>query len=169
MDWKGHKESLEFEALVTNYLNDVRKLIYSYVKNYQTMEDLTQEVYLTVFQHIDSFRGESSIKTWLFKIAINKCKDYLKSWQYRRIVLTDYFQEGSREKSTESTIMDNMRNEELAKLVMELPLKYREIITLYYYHNLNIHEISDLLNINVHTVKTRLARGRDQIKRRLDF
>jgi RNA polymerase sigma-70 factor, ECF subfamily len=158
-----------FETFVMEYINDVRKLIYSYVKSHQTMEDLTQEVFISALQGYESFRGDSSIKTWLFKIAINKSKDYLKSWHYRRITLTNYFQDQLQEKTTENQFMTNQRNWELARVIMSLPLKYRETIILYYYHELTINEVSELLNINVNTAKTRLIRGRDLIKRRFDI
>lgn len=158
-----------FESIVHEYLNEVRKLVYSYVKNYHTMEEITQEVFLTAFQKIEEFRGDSSLKTWLFTIAINKSKDYLKSWHYRYMSFNQFFQNKGSAKSVETEIISMQRNHELAKAIMELPVKYREIIILYYYHDLDSNEISNLLNTNVSTIRTRLTRGRELLKRRFDI
>ncbi|WP_180953466.1 sigma-70 family RNA polymerase sigma factor [Bacillus sp. T33-2] len=106
---REHPESVEFETIVANYINDVRKLIFSYVKNHQTMEDLTQEVFLSVYNNFQSFRGESSFKTWLFKIAVNRTKDYLKSWHCRYTTLTNYFQDKELGKTTENQLVDSLR------------------------------------------------------------
>ncbi|MFE8694747.1 sigma-70 family RNA polymerase sigma factor [Cytobacillus sp. FJAT-53684] len=158
-----------FETIVNDYLNEIRKLVYSYVKNHHTMEEITQEVFLTAYQKLDQFRGDSSIKTWLFQIAINKSKDYLKSWHYRYMSMNQFFQERGTVKSVEAELIDKQRNQELAEAIMSLPVKYREIIILYYYYDLDSNEISNLLNMNVSTVRTRLTRGRDLIKRRFDI
>lgn len=133
------------------------------------MEEITQEVFLTAFQKIEGFRGDSSLKTWLFTIAINKSKNYLKSWHYRYMSFNQFFQNKGSVKSVETEIISMQRNRELAKAIMELPVKYREIIILYYYHDLDSNEISNLLNTNVSTVRTRLTRGRELLKRRFDI
>lgn len=170
MDGKPDKVSFQdlgdFESLVLAYLNDIRKLIYSYVKHAETVDDLAQEVFLSAYQGYRGFRGESSAKTWLFKIAINKCKDHLKSWHHRHMVLTEFFQEKSSGKTAETEALGGIEKQHLASVILALPLKYREIIILYYYHDLSLPEICGLLNMNANTVKTRLVRGRELIKRR---
>ncbi len=133
------------------------------------MEEITQDVFLTVFQKLEEFKGDSSLKTWLYSIAINKSKDYLKSWHYRYMSFNQFFQDRGSDKSIETEIIAMQRNFELSKTIMTLPVKYREIIILYYYHDLNSKEISTLLSINVSTVRTRLTRGRELIKRRFDL
>lgn len=161
--------SNEFEKIVETYVNDVRKIVFSYVKNHHTMEDITQEVFLSAYHNMNKFRGESSMRTWLLKIAINKSKDYLKSWHHRKIQVTNWFKDKPGIHTVEKTILQNTRDEELAGKIMELPIKYREVIILYYYQDLDTNDIARLLNLNVNTVKTRLIRSRDLIKRRFDF
>jgi RNA polymerase sigma-70 factor, ECF subfamily len=160
----------EFNKIVETYVNDIRKIVFSYVKNHHTMEDITQEVFITAYNNLDKFRGESSVRTWLLRIAVNKSKDFLKSWHYRKIQLTNWIGKDEMvRKDVEVTILNNIRDKELANMIMELPIKYREVIILYYYQGLDTNEISSLLNVNVNTVKTRLIRGRDLVKRRFDF
>ncbi|MGD6858008.1 sigma factor [Bacillus infantis] len=62
----------EFEDIVKKYVNDIRKIVYTYVRNHHTMEDITQEVFWSAYRNYEQFRGESSVKTWLIKIAVNK-------------------------------------------------------------------------------------------------
>ncbi|OCA84525.1 hypothetical protein A8F94_15045 [Bacillus sp. FJAT-27225] len=155
--------------MVETYLNDIRKVIFTYVKDYHMVEDITQEVFLTVFHKLKDFRGESSMKTWILKIAINKSKDYLKSWNYRKVQLTSWLKEEPGANEVERTVMNKLQNHELAETIMKLPLKYREVVILYYYHDFDTNEISFLLNLNVNTVKTRLLRSKDLLKRRFDF
>lgn len=161
--------SEEFDEIVREYVNDIRKIVYTYVKNHHTMEDITQEVFWSAYRNLGQFRGDSAIKTWLIKIAINKAKDYLKSWHYRAIKITNLIKEDSINRETEQAVIDNDRDQELAKVIMDLPIKYREVIILYYYEELDTNEISNILNINLNTVKTRLNRGRDLVKRRFNF
>jgi RNA polymerase sigma-70 factor, ECF subfamily len=161
---------IEFNKIVETYVNDIRKIVFSYVKNHHTMEDITQEVFISVYNNLDNFRGESSIRTWLLRIAVNKSKDYLKSWHYRKIQFNNWIGKDEMvKKDVEGTILSNIRDKELANMIMELPVKYREVIILYYYQGLDTNEISSLLNVSVNTVKTRLIRGRDLVKRRFDF
>ncbi|WP_442599925.1 sigma-70 family RNA polymerase sigma factor [Neobacillus sp. D3-1R] len=160
----------EFNKIVETYVNDIRKIVFSYVKNYHSMEDITQEVFISAYKNLENFRGESSIRTWLLKIAVNKSKDYLKSWHYRKVQLTNWIiKDELVKKDVEGITISNFRDKELANLIMQLPVKYREVIILYYYQGLDTNEISSLLNLSVNTVKTRLIRSRDLVKRRFDF
>ncbi|MEW9110153.1 MAG: sigma-70 family RNA polymerase sigma factor [Cytobacillus gottheilii] len=170
MDLKRKKHASEFNSIVELYVNDIRKIVFSYVKNHHTMEDITQEVFLTAYNNFHTFRDEGSIKNWLLKIAVNKSKDYLKSWNHRKVQMTHWFsKEEQSNKDTEETVISTLRDQELANSIMQLPVKYREIIIFYYYQELDTNEISSLLELNVNTVKTRLIRSRDLLKRRLDI
>lgn len=75
--------------LMDNYSDDVLHLVFSYVKNRTTAEDLTQEIFIKCYEKLGQFNNKSSIKTWLYRIAINHCKDYLGSWHYRKLNFND--------------------------------------------------------------------------------
>jgi RNA polymerase sigma-70 factor, ECF subfamily len=170
VDLTGREELMDFNKIVSAYVNDIRKFVFSYVKNHHAMEDITQEVFLSAYNNLDHFRGDSSVKNWLIKIAVNESKDYLRSWQYRRVQVTNWLTKEELDKNdVEWKVISNHRDRELANMIMEIPLKYREVIILYYYQDLDTNEIGSLLNLSVNTVKTRLIRGRDLLKRRFDF
>ncbi|WDC84697.1 sigma-70 family RNA polymerase sigma factor [Caloramator sp. mosi_1] len=71
--------SAEIEYLIDEYGDDILRLCYIYTKDYSQAEDLFQEVFIKVYKNIDKFRQDSDVYTWITKIAINTCKDYLKS------------------------------------------------------------------------------------------
>lgn len=155
------------EKLIENYAEHVNRLAYTYVKNWQAAEDITQEVFISCYKNLDSFRKDSSYKTWIFKITVNKCKDYLKSKWYKSFLPIDFgwsFKLETKDSPEEQVIEQNTQYT-LSKNVMSLPAKYREIIILYYYEDMNIAEISKLTNINLDTVKTRLRRAKALLRK----
>lgn len=95
-------------------------------------------------------------------MTINKCKDYLKSWRYRKQILTTSFLNPA--KKARNRIVEQDEKLELADAVLELPLKYREVIIYYYFEELSVLEVSQILAISDNTVKTRLRKARALLK-----
>jgi RNA polymerase sigma factor (sigma-70 family) len=145
--------------LMKEYGNDVIRIAYTYLKQEQLAEDVAQDVFIKCYEKLDTFRNESSYKTWLISITVNKCKDVLKSWSYRNLVVTDFIRENLISYNKVQHELDDKR-ELLSNKIIELPLKLREVMILYYYQEFTIEEISDLLGVNPTTVRTRMHRGR---------
>lgn len=169
---KGTYENEDFfDELLNKYGELIKRLIFTYVKNYSVTDDIAQEVFISIYKNIDQFKGESNIKTWIFRIAINKCKDYLKSpkYQYQKFLgnFNEIGNQISGEKNTVEILIKRENGSELIKHVMELPVKYREVIIYYYYFDFTIEEMSKLLSINSNTIKTRLSRAKKNLKERL--
>jgi RNA polymerase sigma-70 factor, ECF subfamily len=158
------EETLEF--LVDGYWINVKKLAYTYVKDWALAEDITQEVFIKCYNNIERFRGDSSYKTWLYKITVNRCKDEFKSKWYHTFSLLDRVREKTAKSSisAEQSFLEKDQRQELYELVLALPMKYREVIILFYYEELGLEEIHNLLETNVNTVKTRLKRGKVLLK-----
>ncbi|WP_312097217.1 sigma-70 family RNA polymerase sigma factor [Niallia sp.] len=163
------KEEL-LRELIELYAESIKRLAYTYVKNWSAAEDITQEVFIKCYENIEGFRGDSSYKTWLYKITRNKCKDYLKSKWYRSFFPTDFMQEriGNNEFSTEEQALNKLEDIELSQKVLALPTKYREIIILFYYEQLKMKEIEALTHLNVDTIKTRLRRGKKLLQKKME-
>ncbi|SOC11408.1 RNA polymerase sigma-70 factor [Ureibacillus xyleni] len=160
----------QLEWLMEEYGDMVIRLAYTYVKEKQIAEDISQEVFISCYKHLYNFEQKSTYKTWIYRITVNKCKDYLKSWSYRNVYYRDKVQsffKGSIH-SSESKILANEENEELFHKVLALPTKLRESIILYYYEGFTIDEIAELLSIKSNTVKTRLHRARAALKMTLE-
>lgn len=163
--------ALALEIIMDEYGTTLKRLIYSYVKNWEVASDLTQEVFITVYEKLDTFQQRSSFKTWIFTIAVNKSKDYLKSWHHRNLVMNEkiFFLKKDSAKGPEEYVLQANENSDLTALIWDLPLKYREILLLHYYQDLSIKEISEMLRLSIGTVKTRLYRGQDKLKKNFDF
>ncbi|MFJ7825828.1 sigma-70 family RNA polymerase sigma factor [Psychrobacillus sp. NPDC096623] len=151
-----------FQKVMEEYTDYLLKLAYLYIKDWSAAEDIVQDAFLTYYQKFEQFEERSSLKTYLAKITINKCKDYLKSWRYRKQVLTNNFINPA--KKNRNRIIEEDEKIELADAVLLLPVKYREVVIYYYFEELSVLEIALLLSIPDNTVKTRLRKARSLLK-----
>lgn len=154
------------EKIMIDYGNELVRLAFSYVKDAEIAKDLVQNTFIKCYKNLDSFRFESQIKTWLYRITINECKDYLKSWHYKMVQAKSFINETAKSilPSTEKTVIDKFHNEELKGTIFLLPKVYREVVYLYYYDSLTTEEIAEVLHISVNTVKTRLRRAKQRLQ-----
>lgn len=158
---KSQKE-VWLENLMNDYGDQLSKLAYSYLKDWGKSQEIVQDVFLTCYNQYNTYEEIQSPKAWIYRITINRCKDFLKSSWDRRMVLNNqlFLFVQSKEPSPDLASLQKEGDLELVRAVLDLPIKYREAIHLYYYEDLSIPEMESLLNINQNTVKTRLRRGR---------
>ncbi|WP_153009874.1 sigma-70 family RNA polymerase sigma factor [Sporosarcina koreensis] len=157
---KQERDRLLLTAM-NSYGDYLMRLTYAIVKDEKKAEDIVQEVFIRYYLNLDKFEGRSSIKTYLYRVAINECHNYFKSWAYRKMEISNLFGHLLINKDTpECEIIQKESDDHVAKLIEGLPLKYREVIWLHYYSELSVAEIANVLDCPVNTVKTRLARGR---------
>lgn len=146
--------------LMTAYGNDVWNYVFMLVKKPDLADDMTQETFLKAYRKLFTFRGQSSVKTWLFTIARNTVYDYKKSSFLRRVTLVDQITQQKTAPSAEAEALEAMVSSELWRQVLELPVKQREVIILYAHHQLKIREIAEMLGISEGTVKSRIYKAR---------
>ncbi|HXO20422.1 MAG TPA: sigma-70 family RNA polymerase sigma factor [Thermoanaerobaculia bacterium] len=138
--------------------------------------DLTQEIFLRVFRYIGQFRGRSSLKTWIFRIAVNHCRGCLARHHLPTQPLAE---EPTEEEWGAVTIADPGRGpEELAVAADEgrrvaaglsrLPASFREAVVLRDLEGLSYEEIAEVLGVRIGTVRSRIARGREQLRASLE-
>ena len=151
----------EITRLVEQYGNDVYKVAFVILKSKELAEDVYQETFLRVCRSFSSYRGESSEKTWITSIAVNICRDYMRSAWKKRVVVTDDFLTQPSDSDTEEIIEKRCEKQALIKAIMKLPNKYREIIHLYYYQEMEVKDIAGILKIPGGTVKSRLFKARN--------
>lgn len=157
------------DEIMTLYAEKVYLLAYSFVKDKGLAEDVAQEVFIKCYRHLDKFRGESQMKSWIYRIAVNTAKDFIRKRKFKIL----YFQKEAMEdfmqsESLEDTYVEQSENNQLLQQVLSLKPKYREVIILHYFHDLKITEISEALGLNPNTVKTRLARGKSELSEMLN-
>ena len=154
------------EKIMIEYGNELVRLAFSYVKDTEIAKDMVQNTFIKCYKNLDSFRFDAQIKTWLYRITINECKDYLRSWNYKMVQVKSFINETARviSPSTEKTVIDKYNNEEMKENIFSLPKVYREVIYLYYYDSLKTEEIANVLNIPINTVRTRLRRAKQRLE-----
>ncbi|TMV17984.1 RNA polymerase sigma factor [Paenibacillus thermoaerophilus] len=147
------------------YGNDVWNYVFSLTRNPHQTDDIVQDVFLKIYRKLGSFRGDSSIKTWIFKIARNTVYDYNRSAFLRKVMLIGFVTESESCVSAEQEVMRRQASEEVWEQVMKLPVKHREALVLFAHHQMSLQEIADLLGVQVGTVKSRLYHARQKLSK----
>lgn len=127
--------------------------------------DLTQEVFLRIFRHLGKFRGGASLKTWVYRIALNHCRSRLG----RRKPLQPLSEEAEvrlrdPRRSPEARAVSSDLGRHVAAALARLPANYAEAVTLCDLEGLSYQEISEVLQVRIGTVRSRIARGRDRLR-----
>lgn len=172
-DYQSKDELLQ--QLMQEYGEQLIRLAFTYTKDWGKAEDIVQDVFLTCYLKLDTFRGESSHKTWLYRITINRCKDSLKRWSFKHILFFAKPEEKSSphladnlQETPDSLLMRQLDAMEMEQKIFQLPVIYREVIILYYYEEMSLREMCELLNVKSNTLRSRLARGRKLIEEKLE-
>ena len=173
-------DATAFEHLVEERSNDVYALLYRLTEDAEEARDLTQETFLRVFQSIARFRGDADLKTWIYRIAINQARNRWRWWRRRRrdatfsLDLQDENHEQPLSARLQSAAIDpeqetlaREREAVLRNALRTLGRSYRETVILRDVEGLSYEEIAATLEISVGTVKSRLARGRMELRRKL--
>lgn len=146
--------------LMTAYGDDVWNFAFSICRRADVAQDITQDVFLKVYRNLGSFRGESSVKTWLLAITRNTALDYKRAALLRKVTLVDFISVPGSERSAEMEVIEKMAVNDIWKKVLKLPAKYREVLVLSAHYQLSMKEMAEVLGISVGTVKSRLYHAR---------
>lgn len=147
------------EPIMDTYGDAILRMCYIYLRDYQLAEDITQETFIRVYQHCDLFSGKSSLKTWITQIAINLCKNEMRTKWWKNCDRAERM-----EPVQEAPYDDRLNRQVIAGEIARLPKKYREVILLYYYQELTIPEIAEISGERKSAIKTRLSRARAMLK-----
>jgi RNA polymerase sigma-70 factor, ECF subfamily len=171
---RGDKQA--FNLLVTKYQHKVMNLVNRYVNNPSDAADVAQEVFISAYRFLPSFRNDSAFYTWLFRIAVNTAKNYLTS-SNRRPQGVDVDIDDAEQYDSADVLRDIaspeglLSSEQVRKTVMdalqELPEDLRTVITLREIEGLSYDEIADVIGSPVGTVRSRIFRAREFIDNRL--
>lgn len=150
----------QMEALIERYGTHLLRLCTLYLKDAALAEDALQDTFVKAWEKYETFQGKASEKTWLTSIAVNVCKNYLRSPWNRRVNVSDLTQiigQTEDEFSMADSHMDVMN------AVLALKERYRVVILLYYYEELSVKEMAQMLSCKEATIMTRLKRARDYL------
>lgn len=151
-----------FLELVNKYKQGLVSLCYSYTHDLYEAEDLSQEVFIAVYKNISSFRGDSSLKTYLYRIGVNKCLSYKRKRGLKDFI-TDIFS------GNESSVaIDLDEKSYIRQCIKDLSIDIRTPLVLYYYIGLNYSEIGKILDITERAVEGRIYRAKQKLKARME-
>ena len=161
----GPDSNLEQELirLMELYEKDILRMCYVYLKDLSQAQDAVQETFLKAYKALQGFRGESSEKTWLMRIAINTCKDYRRNAWFRFV--------DRRVEIDTLNLSSAMPDDETAALfqeVLRLPPKLKEAVLLYYYQGLKLEEAAQALGLTPAAVSKRLKQACKKLKIELE-
>ena len=175
-------EVAAFERLVAERSSDVYALLYRLTSDAEEARDLTQETFLRAFQSISRFRGDADLKTWIYRIAINQARNRWRWWKRRRRDVTVSLDDNRG--PSEQPLSASLRNEDapdpeqetlaheregqLRRALLGLRSAYREAVILRDVEGFSYEEIATTLEISIGTVKSRLSRGRLELRRMLE-
>lgn len=160
----GNNES--FSKLVSLYKKKIRAIAFGFFKNEDDIEDFTQEVFLRVFQKLNTFKGESSFSTWITKVAyniainsINRKKSY--------ISLNDEITLEDSSLTPEEKVLKKATKEALHEALKEIDEKYAICLDLFFFHDMSQQQISDITGFTLNTIKSHIFRAKKILKEKL--
>lgn len=147
----------DFDSIYLEYKDYIYRTCILYLKDHHLAEDCTQDVFIKVYKKQKSYKGKSSLKTWITRICINCCRDML------------------RKRKAEDNLNDSLPEDEsdhtkkliVSEAVISLPLQFREVVILYYYREFTMKEIAEITHTKISNVEYRIRRAKELLKERL--
>ena len=155
----------DFERIVREYQPYVTRLAWRLLGWREDIEDVVQDVFVTVLEKLETFRGQSSLQTWLTAITINRCRRHQRKQRLR----LKWFRQaqanatGGDEDTPETALVNREQNDRLRQGLQRLPRDMREVLVLRYLQQQSIQKISEILKLSVNTVNVRLHRARKRL------
>lgn len=162
---QGNDEALDF--IIKQHYNDIVAFTYRYCADYHLAYDLTQETFIKMVRHIHSLKKTDQLRQWLFKIALNTCRDYFKRKSSQLIRTELEYIDGIAEQASQTEdLLEKSDNALLVQqLLQHLPAYQREAIILRFYYDMKLTEIAEVTDADLSTVKSRLKQGIEKLKK----
>ncbi len=152
----------EYIHAVQKYSDMVYRIAIQSCGNHEDAEDIAQNVFLKLYLQKKPFREEEHRKRWLIRVTVNECHSLMRSpYRKRRSDLSDFTQEPM-------ACFDDAEQSAIFDAVMDLPLKYRTVVYLYYYEEYQVKEIAEIIHVRETAIQTRLMRARKKMKEYLE-
>lgn len=153
-------ETKEYERLASAYLDTIYRVAVNGCKNHADAEDVVQNTFMKLLEKENRFEDDNHARKWLIRVAVNECNSLWRSpWKRHTTSLDELGQE---------TIFSSLEKSALYYAVKELPLKYRQIVHLYYFEDYNIKEVAQIMDLTETAVQTRLLRARRKLREKLE-
>lgn len=161
-----------FSDIVENYAQQLFRVALGYMHSKEEAEDIVQEVLIKAYNSLSTFKGESKLSTWLYRITVNTCLNELskrkRRWLFSNIEeVHSSFIDYSQQKNPEQQLIEEETNRKVRKAIDSLPEKQRTAFILQRYKELSQKEISEIMELTEGAVEQLLQRGKSNLKKRL--
>jgi RNA polymerase sigma-70 factor (ECF subfamily) len=169
----GDKQA--FRSIFHFYEQKVFSTAYFIMKDRQHAEDVVQEAFLKVYLKVHKLENNKVFEIWLYKITVNACSSFFRklnkfnTTSIDENIMVEEFPIGGKFSLPDNILIRKEFQEKVMEVVYALPVKHRTVITLYYYNNMSIKEISNIVGCSEGTVKSRLFYGKKELKKALDL
>ncbi len=165
------RDEIAFREIVERYQAKVFSIIYGVLRNHNDAEDIAQQVFSKIYFSIQSFDFRSSLLTWIYKITINECYDYLRKKRVRKLVYESDFSEDDAQRMQNTDIADQARavdtrlaqKDLVVKLLGKLSSEDRSLLLLKEVEGHSVEELSKMTGMNENTIKVKLFRARQKL------
>jgi RNA polymerase sigma-70 factor, ECF subfamily len=166
------RDEIAFREIVERYQAKVFSIIYGILRNHNDAEDIAQQVFAKIYFSIQNFDFRSSLLTWIYKITVNECYDYLRKKRVRKLVYeSDFSEEDTLKMENSGTAMDEAprvddqlaRRDLVLKLLAKISEEDRNLILLKEVEGHSVEELSDMTGMNENTIKVKLFRARQKL------
>ena len=165
-------DEMAFREIVERYQSKIYSIIYGILRNHNDAEDIAQQVFAKVYFSIRNFDFRSSLLTWIYKITVNECYDYLRKKKVRKLVYESDFSEDDALKMENSDaaveqsgpIDERLANRDLVtKLLAKIPEEDRSLLMLKEVEGHSVEELAQMTGMNENTIKVKLFRARQKL------
>lgn len=159
-------DSYFFSILYDRYAQFVYNKCFTFVNSEQEAEDLTHDIFIKIFVHLKTFRGESKLSTWMYSLTYHFCIQYINKKKTEKVIfsneITEDFRDEVDDKLTESELFE-IKYTKLHEILLQLTVEDRMILLMKYQDELSVKEIMKILKLNESAVKMRLQRARKKV------
>ncbi len=174
---------MSFDEIYEQYSGRILNLAYRMTGQEEIARDLTQDIFIKVYENLDKFRGDSQIYTWLHRIAVNQILNHLKKSQRMKWLnlldkplseaikadqIVPSFWGSTGALRPDRQLEKSEREKLIWQIVQSLPVKYRAPLILYRYEDMSYQEIADTMQLSMSAVETRLHRAKKELVKRLE-
>jgi len=163
-----------FEQLVNLYEKKVLNMCWYMLQNKEEAEDATQDIFIAIYQSKHLFKGQSQLSTWIHRITVNKCLEYIRKAKRKKrfgihIQIDGSFMDQTidQEKNPEQAMVEKERSTTFLKAIQQLPENQRIAYTLHHMEEFSYKEISESMNLSLSAIESLIFRAKQQIKRKL--
>jgi len=163
----GNKEA--FSQIIRDFQKQIFSLCLQFLNSPQDAEDATMDIFLKIYNSLNSYNPDYKFKNWIFRIAINHITDILRKRRREKIIFSEFPEEirHNEPKTPEFIFFKKLEINRVKEAIKQIPQRYKTVLMLKYYHDFSYEQIAEILNIPRNTVASLIFRGKQELRKKL--